>query len=326
MAKRLSLDEKLAAVRRLRDEEDPAALITELRASLGDRSNLVVAAAAAVVGERGLAELAPALGAAFDQFLKDPLKNDKLCRAKIAIVHALDRLEHDESPTFLKAARHVQLEPVYGGTTDTAAPLRAAAVFALARIGGPRLLPVFTDALTDPEKDVRIAAAQALACQNGECPSLLLRLKARLGDPEGEVLSECFLGLLQLDPEEYLPFVAGHLDDERPGMNEAAVLALGRSRLPQAFEALRAFSDRLIEPGLRETVLLAISMIRLPAALDFLIERLRDGAEPIALAALTALKIHAHDPRLRDRIGEVVDRRKLPALSRRYDQAFSPRD
>ena len=102
----------------------------ELRKRIGDRSNLVVAAAAAIAGEGTLVGLAGDLVAAFDRFLVNPLKDDKLCRAKVAIVQALDRMEHQGPDVFLRAARHVQFEPVWGGTEDSAPPLRAAALVA----------------------------------------------------------------------------------------------------------------------------------------------------------------------------------------------------
>ena len=132
MAKRSSLDDKLAAVKALRDRDPSPEVTAELRKALADKSNLVVAAAAAIAGDQRLAELAPALEAAFDPFLVDPLKTDKLCRAKLAIVEALDKLEHTRADVFRKAARHVQMEPVWGGSEDTAPPLRAAALLALA--------------------------------------------------------------------------------------------------------------------------------------------------------------------------------------------------
>ena len=52
MAKRSSLDDKLAAVRRLRDEDPSPEVTAELRKALADRSNLVVAAAADIVGDQ----------------------------------------------------------------------------------------------------------------------------------------------------------------------------------------------------------------------------------------------------------------------------------
>src|SRR4051794_25089741 len=123
MAARRSLDDKLAALRSLRGQTLTDEQVAELRKRIGDRSNLVVAAAAAIAGENALVELAGDLEAGFDRFLVTPLKDDKLCRAKVAIVQALDRMEPRHTAVFLKAARHVQLEPVWGGTEDSAPPL-----------------------------------------------------------------------------------------------------------------------------------------------------------------------------------------------------------
>ena len=133
MAARSSLDDKLAAIRSLRGQVLTPEHKAELLKRLGDRSNLIVAAAAGIVGENALLDLAPELEAAFDRFLINPLKDDKLCRAKIAVIQALDRMEYSRPDVFLKAARHVQFEPVWGGSEDTAPPLRAAALIALAR-------------------------------------------------------------------------------------------------------------------------------------------------------------------------------------------------
>src|SRR5215472_16633907 len=100
MATRPSLDDKLAAVRQLRGQVLDADQKDDRRKSLGDRSNLVVAAAAEIAGENALVELAKDLEAAFPRFLVHPLKDDKLCRAKIAIVQALDKMEHQRTEVF----------------------------------------------------------------------------------------------------------------------------------------------------------------------------------------------------------------------------------
>src|SRR4051812_29643829 len=105
MSPRASLDDKLASLRELRGQALTPEQKVELRKRVGDRSNLVVAAAAAIAGENALVELAKDLEAAFDRFLVDPLKHDKLCRAKTAIVRALDRMEHRDTEVFWRAAR-----------------------------------------------------------------------------------------------------------------------------------------------------------------------------------------------------------------------------
>jgi len=322
MGVRLSIEDKLATIRRLREQPPCSEHTAELRRSLGDRSNLVVAAAAAVAGDQGMVELSADLEAAFPRFLVEPLKDDKLCRAKIAAVQALDKLEHDRPEVFRKAARHVQFEPVWGGQEDSAAPLRAAAIIALARIGDAEDLPLLVDSLTDPEKDVRSAAAQALGCFGNEAAGLLLRLKVRMGDKEPEVLSECFSGLLTIDPRENLPFVAGFLETRDMARCEAAVLALGKSRLPEAMGALTSCWKRATSTGLREQILLAIAMLRLPAAIDHLLELVASDSEKDAIAALFALKIHNYDPRLRGRIAEIVRKKGSQALQARFERDF----
>jgi HEAT repeat protein len=244
MGKRLSVEEKLSAIRHLRDLPPSPQVTSELRAALGDKSNLIVAAAAAIVGDQNHVGVSADLEAAFDRCLVDPLKSDKLCRGKIAVIHALDKLEHERTDIFLRAANHVQLEPVWGRSEDTAALLRAAAILALARLDYHGLLPLLVDSLTDSQKEVRTAAAQALGHHGSEPASLLLRLKARMGDKEPDVISECLSGLLTCSPKENLPFVSQFLDSIDTTICEAAILALGRSRLPEAFALLKTCLGR----------------------------------------------------------------------------------
>jgi HEAT repeat protein len=258
--------------------------------------------------------------AAFDRCLVDPLKNDKLCRGKIAIIQALDKLEYERTDIFVRAARHEQLEPVWGGSEDTAAPLRAAAILALARLGYHGLLELLVDALTDSQKEVRIAAAQALGHHGSEPASLLLRLKARIGDKEPDVISECLSGLLTCSPQENLCFVSEFLDSLNPAICEAAILALGRSRLPEAFDLLkRALQQHPI--GLNEEIYLAISMLRVPAATEFLLETVATETEPASSMALSALMIYRYDPALRHRMADAVHKNGSPALRSKFERA-----
>jgi HEAT repeat protein len=322
MATRESLDDKLAAIRKLRGQSLSAEQKAELRKRIGDRSNLVVAAAATIAGENTLVELAKDLEAAFDRFLVNPLKDDKLCRAKVAVVQALDKMEYQESDVFQKAARHVQLEPVWGGSEDSAAPLRAAAIIALARIEGSGSLPRLVEAMTDPLKDVRIASAVALGAVGTEAAGLLLRLKARIGDRDPDVLSECLSGLLAVNPKENLPFVSEFLEPGNAAKCEAAALALGKSRLPEALDPLKVCWPQAHSSEVRQQVLLAIAMLRLPLAIDYLVELVASESEPTAIAALSALKIHNYDPRLRERIAKVLHVSERPTLQARFDRDF----
>jgi hypothetical protein len=322
MAARESLDDKLAAIRALRGQDLTPEQKAELKKRIGDRSNLVVAAAAAIAGENSFVEMARDLEAAFDRFLVNPLKDDKLCRAKIAVIQALDGMEHPEPDVFLKAARHVQFEPVWGGTEDSAPPLRAAALVALARAEGPRSLPMLVDAMADPAKDVRIASAVALAAVGSEGAGLVLRLKVRVGDKDPDVLSECLGGLLAVDSNGNLPLVTEFLDPSDPAMCEAAAMALGKSRLPEALDSLKECCRRCHSAELRQHILLAVAILRRPAANDYLMELVASDSESDAIAALSALRIFKEDLRLRERIAGFVHERGSSTLQAVFDRDF----
>jgi HEAT repeat protein len=322
MAGRESLDDKLAAIRSLRGESLNHEQVAELRKRIGDRSNLVVAAAAAIAGDNTLADLAGDLEKAFDRFLVNPLKDDKLCRAKLAIVQALDRMEHQRTDVFLKAARHVQFEPVWGGSEDSAPPLRAAALVALARAEGTFSLPVLVDAMADPARDVRIASAVALGAVGSEGAGLVLRLKVRLGDKDPDVFSECLGGLLAVDATANLPIITESLDPANPVACEAAAMALGRSRLAEALDPLKECLERTHTGELRRHLLLAIAILRRPNAVDFLADLVATGEEPDAIAALSSLRIYKDDPRLSERVAGLVKERGSAKLQAAFGREF----
>ncbi|APW63500.1 HEAT repeat domain-containing protein [Paludisphaera borealis] len=335
MAKRASLDDKLAAVRLLRNQPTSPALVAELRKAIADRSNFLASAAAVIAGDKRLVELTPDLEAAYNRFLIDPIKNDKLCRAKVAIVEALDKMEHDRPQTFQNAARHIQLEPIWGGVEDAAVSLRASALLALARIDASGLLTLLVDALHDPllqvskgdpERVVRIAAAQALGYQGSEAAGLLLRLKVRAGDRDPDVISECLHGLLTISHQEHLDFVASFLDPDNEAGCEAAVMALGKSRLPEALGPLEACWRRASSPPLQEAILLAVAMLRTPEAVDRLLDFVAGEIEPHSRMALSALKIHCHDARLTERIERVVAAKGNRELKEQFERDFRTDD
>lgn len=159
-----SFDKKIEAVEALRSEAESASTPELLRKALKDRNNFVVSKAAAVVGDLRLQALAPDLITAFDRFLTNAEKSDPQCWAKNAIAKALKDLEHDEPEAFLKGLKHVQMEPVWGGRSDTAGTLRATCVLALAgcKLDGLAVLSYMAEGLADSETLVRISAARGI--------------------------------------------------------------------------------------------------------------------------------------------------------------------
>ena len=322
MAKSHALEDTLAALSRLRDDPTSAAALAELRKALNGKSSHAVAKAAQIAGESEIGALTPELVAAFERFMVNPVKSDPNCRAKAAIADALYRIGHDDETIFLRGIRHRQMEPVYGARVDTAIDLRAACALGLARMNAPDVLVELGDLLADPEARVRAAAAQAIAYYGSEHGVPLLRLKVLSGDDDATVISECLTGLLRLAPASSLPFAARLLDVTDPAISEAAALALGGSRLPEAFDVLRQWWDRTADVALRRTALLAIAMLRRDQPLDFLFSLIKEANGPTARAAIAALGMYRHDDAVRQRVMETVQQRTDVDLHAAVADAF----
>jgi hypothetical protein len=134
------------------------------------------------------------------------------------------------------------------------------------------------------------------------------------------VISECLSGLLSCSSKENLPFVSQFLDSVDPAICEAAILALGKSRLPGAFNLLKDALQR--HPiGLNEEIFLAMAMLRLPVATEFLLGTVASEGEPMASQALSAIMIYRFDPNLRDRITDAVQKNGSRILRARLEQS-----
>ncbi|HLU49282.1 MAG TPA: HEAT repeat domain-containing protein [Planctomycetota bacterium] len=304
---RRTLEETLEALSRLRDGPITDDGIEELRRAIRSKSSFAAARAAEIAGERGIATLATDLAAAFERFLVDPLKNDKACRAKIAIADALLRLDADATDVFLRGARHVQLEPVWGGKADTAIELRSISAAGLVQSGYPDAPAELALLLADEAAPVRGAAARAIGCTTPHAGVPILRYKALIGDEDPLVVSECMGGLLNLDPEGSIPFVAGFLD--RPDLADLAAIALGASRRIEAFPVLKSWLDRTDDPQRRRAGFLAIATLRHDEAIDFLFEMIESADAQTAVLVVGALEIFFDDERFRDRVREAVKKR-----------------
>jgi HEAT repeat protein len=271
-----------------------AEAVAPIRKALTDRVNLVVAKAAAIAGELLVRQLEPDLVRAFERLLEDPMKRDPQCWGKNAIAKALKELEHRESAVFLRGARHVQMEPVWGGQEDTAATLRGNCLLALVActdLKREEILRHLVNALTEAADPVRVDAARALAQMGGEECALLLRLKARMGDREPSVTGQALESLLALERKEALPFVAEFLSPAGGEIAEEAALALGASRMAAAVEMLRDVWSRSRHAEFRAALLRAMCISRDEQALAFLEDLVKNGGEQDAADAGRALAL-----------------------------------
>jgi hypothetical protein len=294
----------------------------ELRGFLRSRSNLVVAKAARIAGERRPAELLPELVTAFHKLMADPARLDKRCAALTEIVAALYEMDYSEPEVYLKGIRHVQMEGSFGPPIDSAAQLRGLSAQGLVRTRFPDALAEAVTLLVDPEPPARIGAVRALAANGGEAGALALRLKVLTGDRVPEVLAECFSGLLALPSASSVEFVVGYVDDENLSVAEGAILALGASRSTRAIDSLKDKWQRTRRGPLKKVLLLALSTSRSEDALQFLLGLLETDPISAASEILAALASQRPAQSIRDSIHSALTRREDAALLAAFHSEF----
>jgi hypothetical protein len=303
----VDVDAELAALDEL--PGDRAAKVAALQRALG--SHCRVAAKAARAAEDALLyELIPSLEASFGRFLDKPLKKDPSCLAKKALARALVALDSSNVEFFSAGLRYRQLEPVWGGTADSAADVRASCAMGLVASGYPRALVEITALMNDSEAAARIGAVRAIACGNPREAELLLRAKTLGGDAEPQVLGECFTGLLAVEPDESLKFVASYLSHADESVRELAALALGESRLDAALAPLQeAWSGVLVGEEFRRALLRAAAAHRSEAAFDWLLTIAAESRVPVALYAVEALAPYNRNAKLAQRLEAALTER-----------------
>jgi HEAT repeat protein len=297
------IEEEIARIGAVRD-------LAAVRKGLLDRVGLVVAKAAKVAAETQMREALPELVAAFERLFEKPTERDPQCWGKNAIAKALMELEYRQAAAFLKGARHVQMEPVWGGQEDTASTLRGVCMLGLVTCSDVRrevILRVLVDGLTDPALTVRVEAARAVAEMGGDEGPLLLRLKARAGDKEPPVCGQVFDSLLRIEGRAAIDFIADFLRSGQEEMRTEAALALGSSRLPEAVEALEEAWRGTRDPDLRDAVARALSATRQERGFVFLLDLVKNGRAADAATALEALAIHRESPEIWKRVEEAVE-------------------
>lgn len=282
----------------------------------------MVAKAAKIAGEKRAVELVPELVAAFRRLMENPSKLDKGCAATAAIVGALYALDYAEPEIYLRGIHHVQMEGSFGPPVDAAAKLRAISALALGRTHHPAALDEIVCLLVDEWPEARIGGVRALTVNGGSAGALLLRLKVLSGESHPDVLAECFAGLLATAPERSLPLVGGFIDSEDTAVREAALLALGSSRLSGALELLKARWDSTRGGPLRKTLLLAIATIRSDEAIEFLLTLLAVCPPAIAKDVIAALAFFRNNDKVRSRVESVVKQQNDESVEEFFRQEF----
>jgi len=279
--------------------------------ALADKHYRVVAKAAGLAEERSLHERIPDLLAAYARFLTDPVKRDPTCMAKQAIARALVALECRDVPFYLDGIRYVQLEPVWGGSADTAVDVRCSCAMGLTASNYYRAVPELAALLNDEEVRARIGAARAISCGSPREAEALLRFKVLIGDERPEVLAECFTALLAIAPQECVALVASHLSHSDDAVRDFAALALGESHLPAALQYLRkAWDDVLVTPEMRAVLIRAAAVHRSEEAFDWLVSIIENGTAKQADVAADALAVYERNTKLQARIQAALESRR----------------
>ena len=271
--------------------------------ALDSTTDRVASKGAVLAEERSLPERIPDLIEAYARFLIDPVKRDPNCMAKQAIARALVTLECRDIPFYLEGIRYVQLEPVWGGSADTAVDVRCSCAMGLSTSSYFRAVPEIAALLNDKEVRARVGAARAISCGHPREAEALLRFKTLIGDERPEVLAECFTALLTIAPQECLPLVASHLSHKDDAVRDFAALALGESHQPAALQFLRtAWEDILVTPEMRAVLIRAAAVHRSDEAFDWLVSIIENGTATQADVAVDALSVYERNTKLQERI------------------------
>lgn len=262
--------------------------------------------------------------AAFLRFMKNGIKTDPGCFAKLALLEAMHVLESQNETLLLSGLHYTQLEPVWTPpfTVDTAADLRGNCAMILADMGYSEIWRELVTLLADPEVQARRAAVRALTHVGGERAELLLRAKALWDSDDHEVVSLCLEGLMRVAPDESLEFVCGYLCDAREVVAEGAALALAESHHPAAWPRLRLAWDVHVADSYRTMLLLPMALVRSEESLTFLLEVLREGPRDRAIETLNALRLYRGDEEKVARIRDAVDHHRDRELARRFRVTF----
>lgn len=321
MAKANSIDLRLQRLVELAAEPDSDASRQELRRGLRDASNLVVAKAVEIIGERELTEFTDELKLLWPPLIEEPLERDKGCAAKIAILDALARFSFDDPDFCLAGMKYVQIEPGWPSAFDSAVNVRGGCAAMLARswkIGVNDKLIAMTELLNDCERLARVHAVHAIADVGHECVIPMLRIKAQCGDLETEVTGACFSELLRLTRQDAVPFVARYLQSDIEQLASEAAAALGECGLPEATNLLIEAWKGTPHRETKQSFLIALGLSRQPLAVEFLISLLNpvtNSSEP-TLRALAPLRFY---PDILNRVRsalEATQNRRLLAIFR----------
>ena len=312
-------DAQLARLSAIKADPSSPDAVAEIAKALRGKSTVVAAQAAEIVANAKLESLESALLEAFARFMSEA---DKGCIAKSAIARALLEIESRAELTVMRGARHVQMEPAFPRAVDVAGEMRAVCAVALVNMRSRQAITVLVHHLADTEPFVRAAAVRTLAAHGGDAAEALVRYKLLVGDDDVAVIADCFPAAIALTRSTAA--VEPFLDSRDEILREAAILSIGESRAPRAFELLRDRWNGEFDPEMRKLLATSIALTRQPAAIEFLVQRAAQDHSKVAIIAIEALAIYRSDDAMRAKLAEIAQKRGGEVLAE-FRKAFASR-
>jgi hypothetical protein len=284
-----------------------------IHSALTHKHWMPVEQAARLIAQHSLPNFTQQLLGIWERFLEPGSKLDPGCRAKESALVALDAIEWFDPDPFLAAIRYRQLEPGFGGPTDTAGGVRQRALFALLRQHHSFAVLFAGELLADPLIEVRIGTADALGQYGGPNGAPLLVQRLRTGD-DSRVLLACASALIELEDRFARELLGPWLRQDSDELREVAALALGQSKSGEAGELLIAWFDEMAWERDVELAARALALHRSERARRCLLTHIANGSVGRARAAVRALSAHRYDPRLCESVREATQRNGDPTL------------
>ena len=301
------IKQALQAVQDLRSQGASDDTVTALVEVVHKHPSIVVVQAAKLAAEWQVEALVPALETAFYRLSENGQEEDPQCWGKVALVKALHALAWQGADVYVQGCKAVQLEPVYGGKEDSAAPVRSASFRALVQLPAVATATIMTtlaDLLVDESANVRAEAARSSIYCPAELTQPLLRLKIRTGDADSRVVGTCFDALLVVAPTEETVDLVLEYTHSKDALQAEALAALASSAVPEAVAAVTKSYPTLADAQVQRVVFTSLGASPTEQAFDFLCHLLGFAPLPEATWALDALKSQLYG----DRAEAVADR------------------
>lgn len=314
-----SIDEQLDQLDTLDFSSPENAGLDELQKALNNKNNRLVAKAARLCSEHHIYSCSEQLKHVFHYFV-DKADKDKGCYAKKAIVKALYELDVIDSEFYTSAIQYRQMEPVWGGSVDTAVEVRCWAAYGLTLSANSRIILQLLELLHDAEAQARLGAVKAIANTNPTHAEILLREKILDGDEDAYVVGECFHQLIAIEPEQSLSFIKPYLDHPQEEWVEYAALAIAEYKDPAAFEVLQEAVETAFYDTKKKYLIKALALHRSKQSVDYLLGRLDEAGKDEIHTIIEALSIYQTNDDLRRQVQNKIDTSQNQAMESAFKE------